>query len=363
MTLSFSRRNALLLAALMVLVKVGVLAVAHAWVSHLGVVPQLCTWDCSYYRDIATLGYTYTPEKQGTLAFFPVFPLLVRGVMAVTGASFEWAGIGLNLFLFGAACALLMRWSHDLGLKYFWLPAALWTADRFVLWPMVPYTEGIFALTILLFLNSQRHLRGGARWLVGAALGGLASGVRMVGVSLVAGLGLGEIKSFLRKPHWGALCLALGLAGVVAFFTYVHVRFGSWHLSLESTATWGRFFSVPGFFNSAWFMLRSTYFPTILILGLAMKWVVRPPREVALTPTERWVFFFLFFIPMASTITACLTRFMSVLVLGHVACARWMEQRRAWVQALCWALMLSELGWQVFLLSKFFEFRVFNWAA
>lgn len=71
-------------------------------------------WDGSWYRTIAEQGYPATlprgPDgtvQQSAWAFFPLFPLLVRGLMAVTGGS--WA-------VLAPASALVLGWGAALVL-------------------------------------------------------------------------------------------------------------------------------------------------------------------------------------------------------------------------------------------------------
>ena len=72
-------------------------------------------WDASWYRTIAEDGY---PDglptgvdgrvQQNAWAFFPLYPMLVRGVTAVTGASWQVVAPTLALVL-GAVAALLLH--------------------------------------------------------------------------------------------------------------------------------------------------------------------------------------------------------------------------------------------------------------
>ncbi|MGO8744660.1 MAG: mannosyltransferase family protein, partial [Thermoguttaceae bacterium] len=50
-------------------------------------------WDAQWYLRIAAEGYFYTPEAESSVAFFPVYPLLVRGVYRLTGLPASVAGL------------------------------------------------------------------------------------------------------------------------------------------------------------------------------------------------------------------------------------------------------------------------------
>jgi hypothetical protein len=72
-------------------------------------------WDASWYRQIAELGYPDTLPvgadgrvQQNALAFFPLFPMLVRGLMALTGG--PWHVVApLTALVLGTAAALVLH--------------------------------------------------------------------------------------------------------------------------------------------------------------------------------------------------------------------------------------------------------------
>jgi hypothetical protein len=73
---------------------------------------MLTNWDGQWYERIAVDGYPTGPESRSandawTWAFPPLFPMLVRLVMAVTRLGFPVASVVLNLVLGGVATALL----------------------------------------------------------------------------------------------------------------------------------------------------------------------------------------------------------------------------------------------------------------
>jgi hypothetical protein len=74
----------------------------------------LANWDGQWYERIATEGYPSATEARSandawTWQFPPLFPLLTRLVMVVTGLGFPMAAVLLNLALGGLATALLYR--------------------------------------------------------------------------------------------------------------------------------------------------------------------------------------------------------------------------------------------------------------
>lgn len=73
-------------------------------------------WDASWYREIAGQGYPAQlpvgadgSVQQNVWAFYPLFPMLVRAVMAVTGAPWRVAAPLLALAIGGAAMVVIHR--------------------------------------------------------------------------------------------------------------------------------------------------------------------------------------------------------------------------------------------------------------
>lgn len=362
----FSLKRALVWSAVFVTVKVAVFSVAYALLSESDVPFGMCFWDCGYYKEISEQGYTQFRNSNSNLAFFPLFPLGVRYLrMMVPDFDFATVAIALNIILFGGLTFLLSWWSHEVGFKtYYYLPGLLLTVDRFSLWSHVPYTESLFGLLILAacLVRKKKWFGPYNEWVV-ALIGGLASGVRIVGVSIVAGLGLANIKSYFKNPLKGFGLLVLGLSGVALFFTYLHFSQGMWDASLKTTATWGRHFSILGLFKSIWFFIKYFYFPTIIIFLGAVWFLCRPPKELIFSLQERITFAMLLVIPMASTVQTSLTRYVTVVFIGYMSWA-WVVLKFKNKYALTlWALVLCmELYWQVALSMKFFRGLVFLWA-
>ena len=72
------------------------------------------TWDASYYRRIVEHGYPTTLPmdahgnvRQNSWAFLPLFPVVVRAVMTVTGLGFDAVGV-IVAMVFGAAASLML---------------------------------------------------------------------------------------------------------------------------------------------------------------------------------------------------------------------------------------------------------------
>ena len=175
-------------------------------------VTGLLGWDAAYYRDIAEHGYAGLPAD--ALRFFPLVPLLVRGLGAGHGA-------GPILLLLGNAAALgygmlLVRLLRSEGHPEGTVRRAAWLAalvpSAFVL--VMGYAEAVFgvlAVTVFLGLRTRRYS-------LAAAAGVLAGLCRPIGLLLVVPAAI-EVWRDRRLPGTRrvprALSRALAVAGPV----------------------------------------------------------------------------------------------------------------------------------------------------
>jgi len=141
--------------------------------------------DSGWYFAIAKSGYYYIPGVQSPIAFFPTYPMTVRGVGALLGDD-QLAG-SLIAVVCGAACAVLFT-------RWVWrrLPraGALTAIAVLLLYPYAfylygaMYGESLFLLTAIgsFMLLERRHY-----WLAGL-VGALATAGRPVGIAVAVGL-------------------------------------------------------------------------------------------------------------------------------------------------------------------------------
>lgn len=196
---------------------------------------DLCQWDCIWYRSILEDGYDLEPRTkrfEANLGFYPGFPLVVGGVMAITGLDFTASAVFLNaiytlLFVWLALSSreeLLLKSDRDATV---FLLAFLLTP--FSLYNRVPYTEAQFNLAILATFVAWRR---GA--FIAAALAGAALTVtRVTGVFLPVALLLEllfrerwRVLDLLRAPDGRFRALAIMPLGAVAFFVFLAFHVG-----------------------------------------------------------------------------------------------------------------------------------------
>lgn len=176
-------------------------------------------WDSVWFLHIAEHGY----DSEQITAFFPLYPLTVRGVAAVVRSTLV-AGVLVSLASAAVAAAVLVRVGRPLLGERAARDAVLYVAlypAAFVFTAL--YSEGLFvALAASAFLAAQRQ-----RPLAAGVFGGLAVATRLAGLALLPAL-LVLLWPRSRSPRGAARLLPLLLlpAAVAGYGAYLQHRFG-----------------------------------------------------------------------------------------------------------------------------------------
>ena len=184
-------------------------------------------WDADWYRRIALHGYAHVPH-QG-LRFFPLFPLLARGLAALPGVSVATALLVLSngfALLYGV---LLYRLALREGVDTQEANRVVWVAALapagFVL--VMGYAE---SLSGCLIAGIALLVRSG-RWWPAAGLGLLAGVLRPTGcviTVLVVLEAVRQLRGVGRAEVLGRLAAVASPAlGLVSYLIWVGYRFGS----------------------------------------------------------------------------------------------------------------------------------------
>src|SRR5690349_5474835 len=67
-------------------------------------------WDAGWYEAIAARGYTFSTTEQSAAAYFPLYPLLMRSLMAL-GFNVYLAGIFVTVVSGIGAAVMFVRWA------------------------------------------------------------------------------------------------------------------------------------------------------------------------------------------------------------------------------------------------------------
>ena len=132
-------------------------------------------WDTDFYNQIATRGYRWDPSAflHQNVVFFPLYPLLMRWGGALLGGHPLLAGTIASFAAFAGAIALLYRLAVlELGEEKARSVLLLLSTYPFALFYSAVYTESVFLLLTVGAFYAMRR-----RYLVLAALSGLAAGL------------------------------------------------------------------------------------------------------------------------------------------------------------------------------------------
>jgi len=199
-------------------------------------------WDSGWYFDIAQRGYYWTPSGQSSLAFFPLYPMLVRAVAWPFGGSDRvlWtAGIVPSYACLFLGLAVLHRLTERvLGEREVARRTVLYVAVfPFAYFFTQVYTESLFLLTSVAAVTAAVS----SRWGWAGVFGALAALTRPNGILIAIPLGL---LALAGRPRLGELArraagLALVPLGFASFCAF------AWRLSghplgwLHAQAQWG----------------------------------------------------------------------------------------------------------------------------
>ena len=189
-------------------------------------------WDAGWYRVIAELGYLDIAivGEQRNFAFFPLYPLLIRiarWLIPDTGV----AGLLISNLALALALILLYQLVLDrFGTTPTGIALAQTTTLLAVVYPFSFYYSALypeslfFLLMVAAFFCAER-----GRWGWAALLAALSGATRLQGVTLGVGLlvlYLEQIEFQWRRIRPNILWLALVPVGLVAYVTYLGLRFG-----------------------------------------------------------------------------------------------------------------------------------------
>lgn len=201
----------------------------------------LTMWDGGWYLRIAESGYpSQVSPGKSVVAFFPGYPLAIRGVSEVTGISPTVAGIAISLLCgLAAAVVLWILSAHLLN------PRA---ADRAViLFSFFPsafvltmiYTEALFILLAATCLLALAR----SNWLLAGVSAALASATRINGLLLAGACLMAAVVAIKKERDWKSIVAPiLAPLGTVAFLGFLYATTGEAFAPFSAQQGWDQRF-------------------------------------------------------------------------------------------------------------------------
>jgi Mannosyltransferase (PIG-V) len=194
-------------------------------------------FDALWFLRIADAGYRV---GDGSAAFFPGYPIVIRAVSFVIGGHpFAASLLVSNAALFAAICVLYFLTTSELSER-----VARTTVLFLVIFPtsfflFAPYSESLFLLlSVTSFWAARRR-----RWGVAAAAGIVAALTRNVGLLIAPALLVEALqqRGEDRRPLLPTLAAACAPAlGTLGYLAYWGNRTGDWFTPITVQQTWQR---------------------------------------------------------------------------------------------------------------------------
>jgi hypothetical protein len=201
------------------------------WYSPVRLLDMFVRWDALHYLTIADSGYAADGHTE-RVAFFPLFPLVLRGFLAL-GLDPMAAAVVLNHLLLLAGLVILFRAVDE--------RVRVRLAAIILLTPATLYFGEAYPDALLFFLFAAglvlARSRLGYAWIACAALAALASGMRPQGIALASFLFFLAIER--RQITW-LFASAIGALGIVAYMAYLWRDFGDPLAFVHVQSTWNR---------------------------------------------------------------------------------------------------------------------------
>jgi len=331
---------------------------------HPNYVSMTVLWDGFWYRQIAEVGYPPAlpidavtgAVQQNAWGFYPAFPMMARGLMALTGLGFPFVGPTLALVLgFGAAVTMALLLRDRVGPK-----VALAAVSVYAACPVSPsfqiaYTESLAILLLCGFLWAISK----ERWIVTAGLALLIGLTRAMALPLAV---VALVAVFLRwkrrkedpitaRQGWSALaalgsCGAAGLlwpaiAGVAVGSPLAYTdTMGAWSVggSVELLRPWREYVDLP------WNAVRVALGLAIIVAMTVGPWAARLGTELRTWTLAYTGFLILVDAPSTSLFRHLLPLFPLVVVLIG---GGWRDRPPRWIGWRTAFLVVAGLAGQV----------------
>jgi hypothetical protein len=187
-------------------------------------------YDAGWYHGIASKGYVYGAGGRNNLAFFPLYPMMMRAGGTLLGSrqeDFYFAGVVVSWLAFAAAMVVLYKLARlDLDERGT-LRAVLYAAIfPFAYFFGVVYSESLFFLGLVGAAYAFRT----RQWAWGALAGAAMTATRVTGVMAVPGLAWIAWRAAggnRRDRVLAAIAVAGTLLGIGAYCVYNYVVSGT----------------------------------------------------------------------------------------------------------------------------------------
>jgi hypothetical protein len=211
-------------------------------------------WDSGWYLGIVRFGYEYIPDQLSSVAFFPLFPLLMWSADKALPGTDVFAGLvvvhaALVIAVLYVYATVRLDYSDTVAFRTVFFLLAFPTAFFF----SAIYTESLMLMCVA---GSLYHARRG-HWLRAGLFAAAASATKVVGFVMAPVLLIEVLRRrdfSIRRP-WPLVSVLLAPLGGIAYFTYLQLKYGDFKVFFEVENAWSRdSFSPVLFMGVEWLM-------------------------------------------------------------------------------------------------------------
>lgn len=309
--------------------------------SHPGYWEVLTNWDGQWYKSIALHGYPTDPDafgpsaRQNETAFYPMYPLIVRTLMQLTGQRFEIVAPSLSLAASAIAMVLLCRWlekTRGIGLAL----GAIVVLSAFPTAPVfqMAYTEGVAIVFLIVALRAAIERRYRTLLVVGALL----AVTRPIALPLGAFLLLLALAQFRRDRSRGApFDRQPGLAGLAIVGSALVWPLCVWVITgipdayFRTAAAWVAAGGLRGGWITGIWTLGMPVLSVSMVALLAALLLLRARRGIWTGPRDNlgpWAVTYMLYILFTTSVNTSIFRyvlltFVALAPLSSWACQTW----------------------------------------
>jgi len=208
-------------------------------------------WDAGWYLGIAQDGYSFIPGKQSNVAFFPLYPDLIRLVHYVVPLSRDAGWLLIGIIVSNASLIVALIYLYQLVRLDFDRSIAARTVLYLCVFPTTLFLSAVYSESLFFasVVSSFYYARAG-RWFVVGVTAAAAALCRSPGILLIIPLAFEYLSQ--KEFQWRRIrpdCLALLFAplAVAGHLTFLRWRFGDWDVlsKAETTSGWDRHLTMP----------------------------------------------------------------------------------------------------------------------
>jgi len=289
-------------------------------------------WDSGWYISIVKGGYYYIPGQESRVAFFPLYPMLIKFFSLIFGNPKLMGFIVSNVALFLAAIYLYKLIKIDFDEN---------TAFKSVLYILIfpvsfffsiCYTEALFlCLAVSCFYYARKK-----QWLAASILGFFLSLTRSVGVLIIIPLIFEyldiDFKNFKinkKKIKKDIFYLLLIPAGLLAYMSYLYIKFNDAFAFFHAQTAWNRRFT--SIFTTLTNLHYSTFYliifvgATILALLLLIYLIDSKVRFSYIIYSA-----LLFFVYLSSGLLESMPRYIGIIFPFYLGLALLANKNKSW---------------------------------